>query len=334
MAMNEATGASRMTIGLDIGGTNMRAALVDDTGQIVDRFKITTEIASGATQAVQRLTDECRRLMKRAIEMRGIVLGVGLGVAGKIDAARGLVVFSPNLPAMRDYPLAAELQEKLHLPVVMENDANAFGLGEKWVGLGRRIRNWIGLTLGTGVGGCLFLDDRLWNGDDLGFAGEIGHMIVDPNGPLCACGLRGCLEAHSSGRALVEGVAAAVSKGEMPDGPLHALSQSNSLSPLQVYQFAQDGNPVALRLFERMGWALGLALANLFTVLGIRHAIIGGGVSAGWDLFAGALNESLAKHSSMLDVEDMEVWKSTLGDDAAVLGVAWLARKRCDGNRP
>ncbi len=264
-------------------------------------------------------------------ELGGTVIGVGLGVAGKVDHKRGWVIFSPNLPAMRDYPLGPEVESSLGVPVLMENDANVFGIGESWVGAGRGITNWVGLTLGTGVGGCLILDGRLWNGDCLGFAAEIGHLIVHPEGPRCACGLKGCLEAHASGSALLQFVADAVTTGALTRGPLYELWQDGKLSAREIYQCSVAGEAVAQKAFARMGWALGLALANLFTVLGIRTAILGGGVSAGWDQFIEPLRKSLAEHSSMLVVADAEIRKSALGDDAALLGaarLAWQCRSR------
>jgi len=212
--------------------------------------------------------------------------------------------------------------------VWVENDANVFGIGESWVGAGRGIPNWVGLTLGTGVGGCLFLEGRLWNGDELGFAAEIGHLIVHPEGPPCACGLRGCLETHASASALMEFVRNAAIRGELTSGPLYELWKDGKLKAGGIYQCSRAGEPLAQKAFARMGWALGLALANLFTVLGIRTAIIGGGVSAGWDQFIGPLHSSLAEHSSMLVVADARIQPSALGDDAALLGAGRLALQR------
>jgi len=263
--------------------------------------------------------------MEAAGELGGTVVRIGLGVAGKVDPKRGWVIFSPNLPAMRDYPLGPEIGGSLGVPVLMENDANVFGVGESWVGAGRGIANWVGLTLGTGVGGCLILNGTLWNGDELGFAAEIGHLIVHPEGPPCACGLRGCLEAHASGSALLEFVADAALKGALTHGPLYELWNDGTLNARGIYQCARTGDPWAQKAFARMGWALGLALANLFTVLGIRTAIIGGGVSAGWNQFIAPLHKSLAEHSSMLVVADAVIRRSALGDDAALLGAARLA---------
>ena len=315
---------NEIVIGVDLGGTHMRTALIDRSGNILRRQRTATDISHGVEQTTQRLIAECRAQMVAAGEFGGTIAGIGLGVAGKVDHKRGWVIFSPNLPAMRDYPLGPEIERSLGLPVLMENDANAFGSGESWVGAGRGIPNWVGLTLGTGVGGCLILHGKIWNGDDLGFAGEIGHLIVHPEGRQCACGLKGCLEAHASGSALLHFVTDAANKGALTSGPLYELWNNGKLNAREIYHCSVAGDAVAKKAFSRMGWALGLALANLFTVLGIRTAIIGGGVSAGWDQFIEPLRKSLADHSSMLVVADAVIQKSALGDDAALLGAARL----------
>ena len=316
-----------MFIGIDIGGTHMRIALIDDTGRILDLRKAPTDIDRGAQEVSRRLTLECRSLMGAAARLHGRVAAVGLGIAGRIDSTRGLVIFSPNLPSMKNYPLAVELGAKLSIPVILENDANVFGIGEAWVGSGKGIANWIGLTLGTGVGGCLIFGEKIWQGDGSGFAGEIGHMVVHPEGPVCACGSRGCLETFSSGRALKEGVAAAVADGTLREGPLHESWKAGTLTPEAVYRSAAEGDPTARGLFDRMGRALGIGLASLFNVLGVRHAIIGGGVSASWDQFIGPLRESLTRYAGMFNPEEVSVVKSALGDDAALLGAGELARR-------
>ncbi len=316
---------SSFFIGVDIGGTHLRTALVDELGQIHHRSRTTTGSDAGPDAVLQRLTDACRKLMRLAESNGNCVRAIGLGVAGKIDRDVGSVVFSPNLPTLNGYPLARNLQQRLGVPVAMENDCNAFGLGEAWKGSGQGIGNWAGLTLGTGVGGVLMLGGQLWTGDSLGFEAEIGHMIIDPHGPPCACGLRGCLEAHASASALCNGVNDAVRSGPLKRGPLFDLARSGELTSEAVYHGARSGDSLALALFERMGWALGLALANLFTVLGIRHAVIGGGVSQAWDLFIDPLLKTLIQSSSMLDAETAVILRAKLGDDAALLGAAHVA---------
>lgn len=315
-----------IVMGGDIGGTHMRIALVDGGGKILHLSKTATDVQAGVSDVVNRLALQCKEALSVAARMGMCVCAVGLGVAGKINRRRGTVLFSPNLPPLAGYPLADKLGVALGIPVLVENDADAFGVGESLLGAGREIPNWIGLTLGTGVGGCIILGGRLWRGDDLGFSGEFGHMVIDPQGPECACGLKGCLEAHASSSALKKGVRAMIARGELKEGPLHEACETGSLTSELIHGLAAQGDVLAARLFHRMGWALGLAIAGLFSGLGIRHAVIGGGVSNAWDQFITSLRESLTAHCSMLGPDDMVIRRSELGDNAALIGSAHLAQ--------
>lgn len=316
------------SIGVDLGGTNLRAALVDRRGKIIESRMTQVPLEQGAESISKELTDQCRALVHAAAKLGLQVCAVGLGVAGKIDRAGGSVIFSPNIPQLDGYPIGQDLRRNLGIPVCVENDANAFGLGESWTGAARGVRNWVGITLGTGTGGCIFLNGKLWEGDGLGFSGEIGHMIVEPDGPVCPCGSKGCLEAFASARALVSGARRAVSEKKLKDSSLQRLEAKGKLSAVAIYECARMGDRTALALFEKMGWALGICLANVFSFLGISRAVIGGGVSSAWDLFSGPLEKALAQNCSMLDPGSVLVRRSLLGDKAALIGAARLGRKR------
>jgi glucokinase len=272
--------AQQFVIGVDLGGTHMRAALASTDGRLHARDRTASGRDIEPAEMTRKLVDQCRSLMESAHGHGGGVAAVGMGVPGSIDRNAGLIMHSPNLPKLNNYALAETISKALQVPVHMENDANVFGLGEGWEGSGKGIRNWVGLTLGTGVGGCLLFDHKLWHGDDLGYAGEIGHMPVQPEGPVCACGKMGCLETLASGSALVRGVKEAWKSGRPMTPALQQAVKEEVLSPLEVFRAAQAGDELAVGLFTIMGRALGLALAGLFSALGIRTAIIGGGVSA------------------------------------------------------
>ncbi|MHC1728358.1 MAG: ROK family protein [Syntrophobacteraceae bacterium] len=312
-------------IGVDLGGTNLRAALVDCSGKILHSTKTLVGIEQGAKAAAEKLLHQCRNLLESAMDLGVAVHAVGLAVAGKIDKTAGAVLFSPNLPALNGYALGLELRERLQLPVYMENDANAMGLGESWCGTAKGMKNWVGIILGTGTGGCLFLDGRLWEGEGLGFSAEVGHMIIQPGGPPCPCGSKGCLEAFASARALVSGAKRAISQKSLTKGPLYRMTAHGRPEAHSIFACALEGDTAAKGLFVKMGWALGIALSNLFTVLGIRHAVIAGGVSAAWDLFIGPLKKTLAQNLSMLDPSLAVILRSSLGDDAALIGAGRLA---------
>jgi len=314
-------------IGVDLGGTNLRTALVSRSGKILASRAAHVRLERGAESVAGELIAQCRALVRSAAKLGLNVAAIGLGVAGKIDRSAGSVIFSPNLPVLNGYPIGHDLEKNLQIPVCMENDANVFGIGESWAGAARGIRNWVGITLGTGTGGCLFLNGKLWEGDRLGFSAELGHMIVEPGGPACPCGSKGCLEAFASARALVSGAERAVLDGRIKEGRLHALERASKLSAQTVYACAKKGDPTALTLFDKMGWALGVCLANVFSALGIRHAVIGGGVSPAWDLFIGPLEKALAQSASMLAPGAAVILRTRLGNDAALIGAARLAWK-------
>ncbi len=324
MSVNEKAGDT-VYIGVDIGGTNLRAALVDANGKVLDSRRVGVRIDLGAESVSEDLAAQCMSLARAARKNKLHVGAIGLGVAGKIDGA-GTVLFSPNLPPLDGYPLGDELRERTKIPVFMENDANVFGLGEGFAGAAMGIDNWVGITLGTGTGGCVILGGNLWEGDGLGFCGELGHMIIEPEGPKCPCGSKGCLEAFASARALVTGAERLLTAIGAQSGPLYDLWRTRSLGAGSIYDCAKNGDPLSIALFEKLGWALGIAISNLFTVLGIRNAIIGGGVSAAWDLFIEPLESSLSQSISMLDPELAVVRRGTLGDNAALIGAARVAQ--------
>jgi glucokinase len=314
----------------DIGGTNVRLSLVDREGNIHLLTKREVKEASKTDPLlfVKVVKEWISELIKHGDKHGLSVLGIGLGVAGKLDYTRGIISFSPNLPHLNGFPIVAELSESLSLPVIIENDANAFGLGEHWVGAAKNWNNWLGVTLGTGVGGCIFLNGRLWRGDDdAGFAGEIGHTTVVPEGLNCACGKRGCLEAYSSESGLIRQVISDI-QNNWKDAPVrpsdfeYYLKNANSITAKSLYERGQEGDRYAGFLFERFGEALGIAIANIFTTLGIFQAVLGGGVSGAWDLFIPSLYKSLKKNCSMVDFSKIKITRSSLGDKAALLGAA------------
>jgi len=314
-----------MVIGVDLGGTHLRAALVNEDGRLLARERTASGSALAPEEALRRLTAQCRTLITAARADGARVAAIGLGAAGSIDRRAGRIVHSPNLPRLNGFLLAPALERELGLPVFLENDANVYGLGETWQGAGVGIRNWVGLTLGTGVGGCLIFEHQLWRGDDLGFAGEIGHLPVLPGGSVCACGAVGCLETLASGSALARGVTAARDRGQILGPALEQAADQGRITPLAVFQAARAGDPLACELFATLGWALGVALAGLFSVLGIRTAIIGGGVSGAWELFEPSLRRALRDQARMFDPQLARVKRAALGDDAALLGAARLA---------
>ena len=303
-------------VGIDLGGTNIRAGLVLADGQRVREARTSTQGPGGTV--VERVVDLVRSL-RDASRGQADVVAVGVGSAGVVDRSRGMVLSSVNIPGWTNIPLRDGIQEPLGLPVVLENDANAAALGEMWQGAGRAYRHFVLLTLGTGVGGGVILDGRIWHGVH-GVGGEVGHVTVDPDGPRCNCGNRGCLEQYASATAVVRYVREAGSRGEATP-----LAQSQDLTAEAVARAARQGDRVALGAFQQVGRALGIALAGLANILDPQAFILGGGLLGAWDLFIGPLEKELRWRAYPQVERPLTVCPATLGDDAGILGAARLA---------
>ena len=309
----------RVVIGVDLGGTNLRTAILSPDGNILDRHKEATHAADGREKVVSRLIENIKRQRKSAIQQGFDVVAVGVGAPGVIQVDKGIVVKSPNFPDWNNLPLKDQLEKTLGTPVFLENDANAAALGEQWRGAGRGIRSMILLTLGTGVGGGIILDNKIWHGAD-GMAGEIGHMTLIPDGRPCTCGNTGCLEMYSSARGIVQSFREALGKasGGVPD-------QLEQVSSEQVYEAAGSGNEIAVRVMKDMGRMLGIGIASLINIFNPERIVVGGGVKDAWPLFIGATREEIMKRAFAVPAKRTEIVPSQLGDDAGMVGAAAVA---------
>ena len=309
--------------GVDIGGTNIKVALVDPaSGRLVDRQSFKTMAERGPEAVVQDLADFLRELSQQAGARGFRISGVGVGCAGIIDSREGLVLTSPNLPAWVRFPLGPLLATHLRLPVVVGNDADCIGCGEYWLGAGRDLGDFLGIALGTGVGGCLIIGGKAWTGVG-GSAGEVGHMTIEPEGERCLCGNRGCLETLASASWLVRRA-----KERLRRGSPSRLDATGPLDAETIYRAAMDGDRLAGELFAQVGKGLAIAIANVIQLLGIRGVVIGGGLGRAWDAFIGPLREELTQRLTMAPVAEVRIVRAELGDDAGSLGAAYLAGTR------
>jgi glucokinase len=280
------------SIGVDLGGTNLRIAAVDEQGHMME--KVTLGTVTGRDQVVR---DMCEAIRHASDKYKGgaTLLGVGIGVPGIIDMDTGMVRESANLPGWSDYSIRDEIEGRLGAPVILENDANVAALGEKWLGAGRHVDDIMMLTLGTGVGGGVILGGKIWHGIT-GMAGEFGHMTVYPEGQPCGCGNRGCLEQYASATAIVRMAREAIASGDAP-GLAKAARSDVEFSATEIYNLALQGDEVARRIFRSVGRALGIAVSTLINGLNLEMYVIGGGVSNAWEAFAPALFEELPQRS-------------------------------------
>jgi glucokinase len=293
-------------IGLDLGGTNLRAAAVDRSGVLLDTVSGKTNYSAGREAIVGDMVDAISTLRDRC---GGGLAGIGVGVPGFIQMENGVIRNSNNLASLENFPLRDELSKRLEAPVILENDANAAAIGEQWIGAGKDVKDLVLLTLGTGVGGGIISDGQIIRGS-LGMAGELGHITVVPNGNPCGCGNRGCVEKHASATAIT-----AMAK---------LLGLGDAMSAKAVYDLAMEGNEKALTIFKSMGEALGIALAMLINTFNFPLYLIGGGVIDGWPLFAPAMIEETKRRSFTYRASNPRIEKATLGNKAGLYGAAYL----------
>ena len=307
---------------VDLGGTNLRAANIDRDGCAHERVKRSTPKSNRAEDIVSAILAAVRQCEAKSEKRGAQVHTASVVVPGSVHAETGVVINAPNIPCLLGYKLGAALEDELGRRVLLENDANAAALGEMWRGAARGCRTIICLTLGTGVGGGIILDGKLWRGVD-GTAGEIGHMSVEPFGGVkCKCGNFGCLEVYASATAVVrltrEGLA------QHPSSRLHSIS-TDQLTSADVHRAAVEGDPLALDVFHSVGVHLGIAMASIVDIFNPEMIVVGGGVSAACDLFARFAQAEVMKRAFSVPAQRCRITKAECGDDAGLLGAALLA---------
>jgi len=293
-------------IGVDLGGTNLRIAAVSTDGQLLEKVNVPTRIAMGPNQVADDMCDAILRLSER-YRSGGAFLGAGIGVAGIIDLEAGIVRKSANLPGWENYHVRDEIERRLGARIFLENDAKVAALGEQWLGAGRNVDNMAMLTLGTGIGGAIVLDGKIFHGMN-GMAGEFGHVTVEPDGIPCGCGNHGCAERYASATGLVRMAREAIESGQAPS-LARAASSDAEFGAKAVYDLAMQGDEAAKRIFRRFGCVLGILLADIVNVLNLPVYVIGGGVASAWDAFAPSMFEELRERSL--------IYAATASDDSS-----------------
>jgi glucokinase len=307
--------SERIVFAVDLGGTHLRVALVDDTGRILKQHKQDTPKGDSAEDIIDALVNVSERWGCNGLP----VVATSIMVPGAVDCAKAVVVQAPNLPSLVNFPLKTELEQRLGWPVYLENDANAAVVGEMWQGAARGCRDVVSITLGTGVGGGVILDGKLWRGSH-GSGGEIGHTTVDPfSGLKCKCGNTGCLELFASATAVVR-----MTREMLSTFPETTL-KSDELTAEKVYDAGQQGDELALAVFKRFGMYLGIGLANLINLIDPQIIVITGGVINGWDLFADEMYRQVEERAFRTTAKQVKIAKAECGDNAGLLGAARLA---------
>ena len=308
----------RYTAGVDLGGTKIFSLVTLPDGREAGSDYRPTLADEGPQAVIDRIVDSVRASLAAAGATEADLEGVGMAAPGTVDRREGVVGDSPNLPGWHAVPVARTLEDALRVPVTLENDANAAALGEHMFGAGRGFRHMVFITVSSGVGGGIILDGRLYRGAT-GAAGEVGHMVLDEEGPLCGCGRRGCLEALSSGTAIAARAAALAAEGESPVLARMAR-ESPPLTAEDVERAALEGDAVARRVIEDAGSYLGLGLVNLVHVVNPHGIVIGGGVSRMGDLILEPARQVVRRRCFRLSQEGLQIVPGALGDRAGALG--------------
>jgi glucokinase len=282
-------------IGVDLGGTNLRIAAVDTDGNLLEKITLGTQVSRGREFVVTEICDAINSLRDRYTS-KGTLCGVGIGIPGIIDKRTGMLRESPNLPGWHDYPVRDDISQRLGTEVILENDANAAAFGENWLGAGKGFDEMLMITLGTGVGGGLVLRGGIWLGMN-GMAGEVGHVTVDPNGYPCKCGNIGCAEQYASATAIMRLAREEIDRGDAVEMAKLAAGPNIEFSARAVFNLAIEGDKAAQRVYDKVGWALGVLIGDLVNILNLRMYVLGGGVSNGWSAFAPCMFAELRKRS-------------------------------------
>lgn len=307
-------------VGVDLGGTKIATGLLTTEGEIVERTRLDTLPEEGVDAVINRMVQSVQDVQKDTD-----ILGIGVGTPGPLDNQKGLVLEGPNLAGWKNVPLRDLLYERLQTKIKVENDANAAAWGEYIFGAGRGTRHMVYITVSTGIGSGLILDGELYTGSR-SFAGELGHIMIDPSGPRCGCGNIGCWEACASGTAIARYAHEAIQQGPTLMAQL-AEEEGTSVSAKHVFRAAQSGDETAQEIVERTFRYLGIGLANTIHSYNPERIVIGGGVSNVGDFLFDALRERTEELVMPSYRGTYEIVPAELGDDVGILGAAALFLK-------
>ncbi|MFS0780929.1 ROK family glucokinase [Bacillus sp. 1P06AnD] len=311
-------------MGIDVGGTTIKLAFIDTNGDILHKWEVPTDISEQGKHITRDINKALDAKLAELGENKGKIAGIGLGAPGPVDAENGVIYEAVNL-GWRNYPLREKLANDTGLPVWIDNDANVAAVGEMWKGAGLGAKDMVCVTLGTGVGGGIITNGMMVQGVS-GAAGEIGHITAVPeNGYACNCGKTGCLETVASATGIVRTAMEQIK--DHPDSQLaKMLDENGAISAKDVLDCAAQKDPYALKVLDRVAYYLGYTLANVANALNPEKIVIGGGVSKAGDLLLNAVDAYFKKYAFLRVRESTSLSIATLGNDAGVIGAAWMVK--------
>ncbi len=316
--------AKAPVVGVDLGGTKILTAVVGPDHQILGRSKRPTPAQEGGPAILDAIVACVDEALAEAGLGRGEIAGIGIGSPGPLDPATGVISFSANLN-VKDWPLGPELAAVIGKPTLLQNDVRVGGYAEFRMGAGRGYKDVLAAFVGTGIGGCVIIDGQVVNGAT-GNAGEIGHIVVKANGPMCGCGRRGCLEALSSKSAIARRIHKAAKRGEESILAHKVDKKSGKLKSGDIVHAIGAADPVTLREVHRAAHFLGLGLGGLVNLLGPEIVVVGGGVAAALGPMFIELVRVAARTQILVDPDEkIKIEPAALGDDAGILGAGLMA---------
>ena len=309
-------------IGIDVGGTNVKIALVDGDGKIIYSNSVPTYAQMGYEYTVNNIKQAIKDLMKETNTEAKDIQGIGFDFPGQVDCKTGVVKNAPNIPGWVNVPIAQMIEDEFHIPTRIDNDVRCAALGELKFGAGRGCENFVCITVGTGIGSGLVINGKVVRGA-ANAAGEIGHIKLQmEDGPLCGCGDSGCLEAFASGPSIVAMAQEYLKGGK--SAKFRELAGDGEITPYIVAKAAEAGDPVARRIFEKMGYYIGMGLTSVINLLNPEKIIIGGGVAECGELLLDPIRRTINERAMKVQREAVEIVPAELGNSAGVIGASML----------
>jgi glucokinase len=313
-----------IAIGVDLGGTNIVSAIVNYQGKIINRLKVPTLAERGKEATIERIIETIHENIIQSTIALDNIIGIGIGAPGPLNVKKGIINFAPNLPGWEGVPLKKILEDEFNMKVVLENDANAAAWGERCFGAGQGVNNLVCFTLGTGIGGGIIIEGKIYHGSNYG-AAELGHMTVNRDGPRCNCGNYGCLEAYSSATGIKNRIKSRIRKGVKS----HFLTFDNdhlieSMSLKSIFETARIGDDLTQSVVKDAIAYLGIAIANIANILNPEMIILIGGITNEGDNLLNPLKKEVAGRTLNSNYKFLKIVIGKLGDLAGALGAAAL----------
>jgi glucokinase len=324
MVMDKKSLEKKYSIGVDLGGTNIVSAIVNCQGKIVNSFKVPTLVQRGKEATIKRIIETIHENIIQSTIALDDIIGIGIGAPGPLDIKRGIINFAPNLPGWIDVPLKKKLENEFNIKVVLENDANAAAWGERCFGAGQGVNNLVCFTLGTGIGGGIIIDGKIYHGNNYG-AAELGHMTVNKDGPRCNCGNYGCLEAYSSATGIKNRIKNRIKEGIKSE--FLNFDDDNLFESLRlksIFEAARKGDRLTSDIVEEAISYLGIAIANIANILNPEMVVLVGGITNEGDKLLIPLRKEVKKRAFYSNYKSLKIVIGKLAGNAGVLGAAAL----------